>query len=159
MRSPTATGFYRSKAITSSQSICCNTAVGWESNLRQRIGIRQVMDGKGLFYGLEADATYRTNHLTLSGSYTLSWNKRKYDEFYQDWYYDKYDNRHKLNLSLRYDFNRKVSCFAVWSYHSGNHATVPTQMAALPSLPDKEAIDILAVGGIRHLLSMPSPTT
>lgn len=96
----------------------------------------QVMDGKGLFYGLEADATYCTNHLTLSGSYTLSWNKRKYDEFYQDWYYDKYDNRHKLNLSLRYDFNRKVSCYAVWSYHSGNHATVPTQMAALPGLPD-----------------------
>jgi outer membrane receptor for ferrienterochelin and colicin len=96
----------------------------------------QVMDGKGLFYGLEADATYRTNHLTLSGSYTLSWNKRKYDEFYQDWYYDKYDNRHKLNLSLRYDFNRKVSCYAVWSYHSGNHATVPTQIAALPGLPD-----------------------
>lgn len=27
----------------------------------------QVIDGKGLFYGLEADATYRTNHLTLSG--------------------------------------------------------------------------------------------
>ncbi len=95
----------------------------------------QVMDGKGLFYGVEADATYRTNHLTLSGAYTLSWNKRKYDEFYQDWYYDKFDNRHKLNLSLRYAFNKKVSCFAVWNYHTGNHATVPTQLAAYPSLP------------------------
>ncbi|WP_367379724.1 TonB-dependent receptor plug domain-containing protein, partial [Segatella copri] len=98
----------------------------------------QVMDGKGLFYGVEADATYRTNHLTLSGSYTLSWNKRKYDDFYQDWYYDKFDNRHKLNLSLRYAFNKKVSCFAVWNYHTGNHATVPTQLAAFPSLPDQE---------------------
>ena len=96
----------------------------------------QVMDGKGLFYGLEADATYRTNHLTLSGSYTLSWNKRKYDDFYQDWYYDKFDNRHKLNLSLRYAFNKKVSCYAVWNYHTGNHATVPTQLAALPGFPD-----------------------
>ena len=96
----------------------------------------QVMDGKGLFYGLEADATYRTNHLTLSGSYTLSWNKRKYDDFYPDWYYDKFDNRHKLNLSLRYAFNKKVSCFAVWNYHTGNHATVPTQLVALPGLPD-----------------------
>ena len=37
---------------------------------------------------------------------------------------------------MRYDFNRKVSCYAVWSYHSGNHATVPTQMAALPGLPE-----------------------
>ena len=97
-----------------------------------------VMDGKGLFYGLEADATYRTDHLTLSGSYTLSWNKRKYEDFYPDWYYDKFDNRHKLNLSLRYAFNKKVSCFAVWYYHTGNHATVPTQMASLPQLPDAE---------------------
>ena len=95
-----------------------------------------VMDGKGLFYGIEADATYRTEHLTLSGSYTLSWNKRKYEDFYPDWYYDKFDNRHKLNLSLRYEFNKKVSCFAVWNYHTGNHATVPTQLAALPGLPD-----------------------
>ena len=96
----------------------------------------QVMDGKGLFYGLEADATYRTNHLTLSGSYTLSWNKRKYEEFYQNWYYDKFDNRHKLNFSLRYAFNKKIGCFAVWNYHTGNHATVPTQLAALPNLPN-----------------------
>ena len=95
-----------------------------------------VMDGKGLFYGLEADATYRTDHLTLNGSYTLSWNKRKYEDFYPDWYDDKFDNRHKLNLSLRYAFNRKVSCFAVWNYHTGNHATVPTQLASLPQLPD-----------------------
>ncbi len=95
----------------------------------------QVMDGKGVFYGVEVDATYRTSHLTLSAAYTLSWNKRKYEEFYQDWYYDKFDNRHKLNLSLRYAFNKKVSCFAVWNYHTGNHATVPTQLAALPSLP------------------------
>ena len=95
-----------------------------------------VMDGKGLFYGLEMDATYRTNHLTLSGAYTLSWNKRKYEEFYQNWYYDKFDNRHKLNLSLRYAFNKKVSCFAAWCYHTGNHATVPTQMASLPQIPD-----------------------
>ena len=98
----------------------------------------EVMDGKGLFYGLEMDATYRTHHLTLNGSYTLSWNKRKYEDFYPDWYYDKFDNRHKLNLSLRYAFNKKVSCFAVWNYHTGNHATVPTQLAALPSLPDKD---------------------
>ena len=97
-----------------------------------------VMDGKGLFYGLEADATYRTDHLTLSGSYTLSWNKRKYEDFYPDWYYDKFDNRHKLNLSLRYAFSKKVSCFAVWYYHTGNHATVPTQIASLPNLPDAE---------------------
>ena len=38
--------------------------------------------------------------------------------------FNKFDNRHKLNLSLRYAFNKKVSCFAVWNYHTGNHALV-----------------------------------
>ena len=37
----------------------------------------------------------------------LSWNKRKYDDFYQDWYYDKFDNRHKLNLSLGMRLTRR----------------------------------------------------
>lgn len=97
---------------------------------------RMVMDGKGLFYGVELDATYRTQRLQLSGSYTLSWNKRKYDDYYAYWFYDKFDNRHKVNLQLRYKFGKKSSMFAAWSYHSGYHATVPTQVAGLPSFPD-----------------------
>lgn len=120
----------------------------------------QVMDGKGKFYGLEVDATYRTNHLTVSGSYTLSWNKRKYDEFYQDWYYDKFDNRHKLNLSLRYAFNKKVSCFAVWNYHTGNHATVPTQLAALPSVPSCDGRYLASWwGGSSYVYAVPNNLT
>ena len=96
----------------------------------------EVMEGRGRFYGLEADATYRTRHLLLTGSYTLSWNKRKYDDYFPIWYYDKFDNRHKLNLTARYEFNSKVTAFAAWSFHSGNHATVPTQYAMMPYMPN-----------------------
>lgn len=95
-----------------------------------------VMDGKGLFYGMELDAAYRTERLQLTGSYTLSWNKRRYDDYYPDWYYDKFDNRHKVNLSLRYKFGKKSSMFAAWSYHSGYHTTVPTQIMVQPGYPD-----------------------
>lgn len=99
---------------------------------------QMVMDGKGLFYGMELDAAYRTERLQLTGSYTLSWNKRRYEEFYPEWYYDKFDSRHKINLSLRYRFGKKSSMFAAWSYHSGYHTTVPTQVAVQPGFPDGE---------------------
>lgn len=97
-----------------------------------------VTDGKGLFYGMELDATYRTERLTLTGSYTLSWNKRRYEDFFPDWFYDKYDNRHKLNLALSYKFGRKSGMYAAWSYHSGYHTTVPNQVVVQPYLPDNE---------------------
>lgn len=96
-----------------------------------------VMDGRGRYYGMEVDATYKTHALMLQGSYTLSWNKRKYPDFYPDWYYDKFDNRHKINLSARWNISKKVSMYAVWNYHTGNHITIPTQYVHRPeTLPD-----------------------
>ncbi len=94
-----------------------------------------VMDGRGRFYGMELDATYTAGRLEMQGSYTLSWNKRKYDEFYKDWYFDKFDNRHKLNLSARCKLTDKISAFAAWSFHTGNHITVPTQLTDTPVVP------------------------
>lgn len=95
-----------------------------------------VMDGKGRFYGAELDAHYVGRRLTLDASYTLSWNERKYGDFYKDWYYDKFDNRHKFNVCARYKFNDKIAGYAAWSYHSGNRMTIPTQYATRPNLPD-----------------------
>lgn len=97
---------------------------------------KMVMDGRGRFYGLELDAAYKLRNLSLQGSYTLSWNKRKYDDFYPAWYYDKFDNRHKVNLSARWKLSPKVSMFAAWTLHSGNHTTVPTQYVLMPNVPD-----------------------
>lgn len=95
-----------------------------------------VMDGRGRFYGLEVDAAYSNRDITLRGTYTLSWNKRRYPEFYPDWFYDKFDNRHKGNISAQWNISPKVSMFAVWSFHSGNRITVPTQYVRLPNVPD-----------------------
>ena len=95
-----------------------------------------VMDGKGKYFGLELDAVYKTQRMELTGAYTLSWNKRRFDDFYPSWYYDKFDNRHKISLTGRWQLTSKIAAFAVWSYHSGNHVTVPTHMTAVPDVPD-----------------------
>lgn len=95
-----------------------------------------VMDGKGKYFGLEFDVAYKTRHLELTGAYTLSWNKRRFDNFYPEWYYDKFDNRHKINLTGRWQLTSKIAAFAAWNYHSGNHITVPTQTTVTPSVPE-----------------------
>ena len=98
-----------------------------------------VSVGRGRFYGLELDAQYRTKRLQADLAYTLSWNERRFDDFYEKWYPDKFDNRHKLNLSLRYSFSKKTQMYAAWTYHTGNHMTLPTQYVQMPTLPKGEA--------------------
>lgn len=99
-----------------------------------------VMDGKGKFYGFELDGEYKTKRLVFNGSYTLSWNKRLYRDFYPEWYYDKFDNRHKLNLSLQYQISPKINFYAAWTYHTGNRLTLPSHYTNLPNLPGGNAI-------------------
>ena len=94
-----------------------------------------VMDGKGLFYGIEADVRYHDPRFDLEGSYTLSWNKRKYDDFYPHWFYDKFDNRHKINLTGRMKISSKAEMYAGWTCHTGYHMTLPTQYTLMPNLP------------------------
>jgi len=96
---------------------------------------QNVIDGVGKSYGLELDAFYQTPQASLSATYTLSWSKRKFSEFYDSWFRDKFDNRHKLNLNGRYRFNDRCSCYAAWTYHSGNRISVPTQFTNFPQLP------------------------
>lgn len=98
-------------------------------------------DGQGRFYGVEADASYRARRLDVQAAYTLSWNQRKFDDFYKDWYFDKFDNRHKINISVRWSITDKISMFGVWTYHTGNRLTVPTQLIATPNLPGGEYVD------------------
>ena len=97
---------------------------------------KMVTDGRGKYFGLEFDAVYKTKRMELTGAYTLSWNKRRFDDFYPEWYYDKFDNRHKVNLTGRWQLTSKIAAYAAWSYHSGNHVTVPVQMTQTPDVPD-----------------------
>lgn len=96
---------------------------------------KDIMQGKGRYYGISVDLGYKTKDLKIDAAYTLSWNKRKFKEFYPGWYYDKFDNRHKFNISGRYHLARNIYCFAAWTLHSGNRVSIPTQYANLPEVP------------------------
>lgn len=102
---------------------------------------KMVMDGKGRFYGMELDASYKCGNFQLKGSYTLSWNQRKYKEFYPKWYFDKFDNRHKIDVSARWQITHSISAFADWTFHSGNHITIPTQYVPMPNVPEGNPSD------------------
>lgn len=94
-----------------------------------------VRTGNGKSYGLEARLTFANTQNALEANYTLSWTKEKFKDFYPDWYPGKFDNRHKLNLAFSHKFNQRIDCYAAWTYHSGDRATVPTQYVQGPSLP------------------------
>ncbi|MBQ8126917.1 MAG: TonB-dependent receptor [Prevotella sp.] len=98
----------------------------------------EVMDGRGRFYGIELDARYVTPRLQMEAAYTLSWNKRRFDDFYPRWFYDKFDNRHKLNITARLHLSKKKEMYAAWTMHTGNRMTMPTQFVQLPDMPGRD---------------------
>lgn len=97
-----------------------------------------VTVGKGRSWGAELDVFYRTPRVRASLSYTLSWSKRLFPEIQDGWYNDQFDNRHKLDLSLRYKLSRRISAYAAWTYHSGNRVTLPVGYAPQPQMPGEK---------------------
>lgn len=96
---------------------------------------RDVADGKGKSYGIEADATYTTGSTTMSMAYTLSWSKKLFKDIHPTWFDDQFDNRHKINISLSHDFSRRISLYAAWTYHTGNRVTMPVGYTIQPNIP------------------------
>ncbi|MDE7144970.1 MAG: TonB-dependent receptor [Duncaniella sp.] len=112
---------------------------------------QRVRTGKGKSYGLEWEASYGNRRLSLSTSYTLSWNRRLFTDFYPTWYPDKFDNRHKFNISARYKLKEGIDVYASWCYHSGNRMTVPQQLVTAPILPG-----ICTVGSPEYIYEQPN---
>ena len=85
------------------------------------------VEGHGLAWGGEVEAGYSGERLEVTAAYTLSWNFRKFEEFYYDWYPDRNDNRHRVNIMTTYRFSPKIDVYCAWNYHSGSRMTFPTQ--------------------------------
>lgn len=111
-----------------------------------------VMDGRGGSYGLEADFRYHSHRLDLAAAYTLSWNRRRFDGWYDGWFADKFDNRHKLNLTLQWAATSKINLTAAFTLRSGNRMTVPTQLAPLPDTPDNSS----SSGDVAYIYERPN---
>ncbi len=84
--------------------------------------------GKGKSWGMETSLEYENEKLSASLYYTLSWSLRKFEAFYYDWYPDRNDNRHKIDLLLNYRFTPKFELYAGWHYHTGSNMTAATYM-------------------------------
>ena len=98
----------------------------------------ETCEGQGRSWGLEADAAFRLSYLTATASYTLSWSRRYFPELYKDWFYDQFDNRHKLDVTLRYRFNPHLSVYAAWVCRTGNRMSLPVSYVPQPSLPGED---------------------
>lgn len=96
---------------------------------------KDVLSGKGKAYGIEMDAQYRSKKLSLYGAYTLSWSKRYFADITNSWFRDKFDNRHKLNLSINYEISNRIDINGTWTYHSGNRMSLPSNSFVLPNMP------------------------
>lgn len=98
-------------------------------------GKKKSMRARERHTGLEWETSYSNNRTHISAAYTLSWSKRNFPTFYNGWYPDKFDNRHKLNLSVRHNFSSRIEAYASWTYHTGNRMTVPQQQVNAPVIP------------------------
>lgn len=99
----------------------------------------RVRTGKGKSYGMELEASYGNRRFNVTAAYTLSWNRRLFTDFYPTWYPDKFDNRHKFNISAQYKLREGIDIYASWCYHSGNRMTLPQQLVTSPIIPGIDA--------------------
>ncbi len=83
-------------------------------------------EGKGRSYGGELTIGWNTENTSVTAAYTLSWNMRKFDKIWTDWYPDRFDNRHKITVSASHKFSDRFDIYASWNFHSGNRMTIET---------------------------------
>ena len=80
-------------------------------------------EGRGKSWGAEAGFEMEWENVSAQAYYTLSWSRRKFDDFYFDWYPDRNDNRHKIDLLANWYVNPRFELYAGWHYHTGNKMT------------------------------------
>lgn len=100
---------------------------------------QNITDGDGRSWGIELDVAYHTPSLQASLAYTLSWSERRFPELHGGWFRDQFDNRHTLELNMRYKMTSKISISAAWTYHGGNRITLPEGCSLQPSMPGENS--------------------
>ena len=87
----------------------------WEMSFRE---------GWGKSWGASVDFGYRTGKTDITASYTLSWNLRRYDAFWHDWYPDRNDHRHRFNVTASHSFTKRFDAYIGWNWRKGSRMTV-----------------------------------
>ncbi len=81
--------------------------------------------GRGWCYGLDVSAFHRLGKVEGTLGYGLMWNYRKFDRLNKGRRFPaKFDNRHKIDLTLTYHRSEKIDFSASWTYMTGNRITL-----------------------------------
>lgn len=107
----------------------------------------QLVQGKGLSYGLEVLIKKESGKLTGWISYTLAKSERQYDEVNSgNWFLARYDRRHNLAVVMSYQLNPRWSVSSVFEFISGSRFTpiVGQYVVPAPSLGGLDLIPIFA---------------
>lgn len=89
----------------------------------------KVSMGKGRAYGVEFMARKDVGKTTGWIGYTLSWSDRYFPDGTVNQgkrFPAKYDNRHKVNISIAHKLSKKVELSAAWTYATGNNISIAT---------------------------------
>ena len=92
----------------------------------------EYTSGQGRAYGMEIQTEWSDDKTWISAGYTLSWSERRFDEIHDDWFYDMFDNRHKINVSATRKLSKRTEIYAGWTFRSGNRMTLPSQILPIP---------------------------
>lgn len=89
---------------------------------------REFACGRGRAYGVDLEGKFCTDRSESVLNYSLSWSQRYFEEIFNDWFFDRYDNRHKISFRHTQRFGEKIRLTLTWDYHSGNRVTFPEQI-------------------------------
>ena len=91
--------------------------------------MQNILYGRGNAYGGEITVSRNAGRLTGSVSYALMWANRQVPGINGGrWYPAKFDNRHKVNVTLNYKLSDRIELNASWVFATGNRMTVPAAM-------------------------------
>ncbi|HZY82988.1 MAG TPA: TonB-dependent receptor [Cyclobacteriaceae bacterium] len=91
----------------------------------------KVESGRGKSYGVEVFVQKKVGRLTGFLGYTLSWNKRQFDNINNgEWYYYRFDRRHDFKSTANFQLNKHWDFSVTWIYGTGNAVTVPMSIYA-----------------------------
>jgi outer membrane receptor for ferrienterochelin and colicin len=124
----------------------------------------KITQGNGKSYGLEFFVQKKEGKTTGWVGYTLSWNKRQFDELNSGIEYDfKFDRRHDFKVIVSHQFTKRFSFTGTWVYGTGNALTIPTNVFRLPNSSNGGGIDYpyadeyeVSSSGERNAYRMPS---
>lgn len=120
------------------------TTVSWQD---------KISYGKGWAYGLDIELEGHYKMIDWNIGYGLMWNWRKFSGINSGRRYPaKFDNRHKVDISVGWNINDRLELTGQWEYMTGNRTTLALYNISTPDIffPDSPFLNPMDPGGNRN---------